>query len=235
MMVSKRNLLFQGAIFRFYVNVPGCNAHFFTPWNGHFGRGSHTCTKKGDSPSPWLFSPLKQVLGWSFQVPETSSTRFFGGTVTLVKPQSQLPIQSTKIPEVFGMKNNFFKVWLTFKWVWDTWSFCWRMMFETRVKKLSPSHLSLHEWFQNYNIQVLKNPWCFFFNPDFFKRTVSYDYSIHVYKLNFPTKHMIKPIPRPEASRHRVGRWSLVSRWNDNNRGEGVLVSKVLRSYSSIF
>lgn len=35
---------------------------------------------------------------------------------------------------------------------------------------------------------------------------------------------MIKPIPRPEASRHRVGRWSLVSRW-----------FKVLRSYSCIF
>ena len=184
MMVSNRNLLFQGFIFRFHVSFPGCNPCETSKPTSH---------------------PMNEKSRGFWDEKYTNSKRNF--------LQSLANLQVGLGYMVLLLKD-------------DVWNACQKAF----TLRFEPT-----KWFQNYNLSKCWKTLGVSFSTLIEKKTGSYDYSIHVYKLNFPTKHMIKPIPRPEASRHRVGRWSLVSRCFPTNRCERVLVSKVYGAIPPFF
>ena len=71
--ISYSRVPFSGSMLMF-----GGVTHIFYAMKWAFWKGSHTGTKRGYNQSPMVITHWTKILGWSCQVPETSSNRFFG-------------------------------------------------------------------------------------------------------------------------------------------------------------
>ena len=107
MMVWKMIFLFNWVIFRFHVNLPGCNGHPFfsrdqtssrivgghqqTPYKGHVNSPSHKGHWFFITRIGWWFQIITRKNGWTSPVPSVWNWWKFQGWVWSLEDNSRIP------------------------------------------------------------------------------------------------------------------------------------------------